>query len=256
MRILVVNDDGIHAVGIRELALELKRMGHELLLSAPADNQSAVGHGLTLRRKLCAEKVILEGLKDVRAYAVDGTPVDCVRLALGNFDFEPDIIISGINQAPNLGTDALYSGTISAALEGAMLRYPSIAVSKDTFCTDYMAEAAGFFVGILPELVELTKSCGAMLSVNIPSKPASEYKGIRVGRLALQDYELRYIEETSEDGRTLYSVTSNKLTDCGEDEDTDERYMRDGFVVVTPLTYDMTAYASMEAVSRFIERNF
>ncbi len=256
MRILVVNDDGINACGIHELALALKSAGHELLIFAPIENQSAVGHGLTLRRCLYVEPVSLEGLEEVRTFSVNGTPVDCVRLALGNFDFEPDLIVSGINQAPNLGTDAVYSGTISAALEGSMIGYKAIAVSKDTFSNDFMSDAGKYFVSLLPELISIIEHGTGVLSVNIPSTPISKYKGIRVGRLALQDYELRYIETIDAEGNTAYSVTSKKLTECAECEDTDERYMRDGYVVVTPLTYDLTAYDCFGMVKKLCERDF
>ncbi len=253
MKILVTNDDGIFARGLFELANALVMAGHELLIAAPEKDQSCVSHGLTLRRPLHARKTAFPELPSIRAYAVDGTPSDCIRLALGNLDFAPDVIVSGINDAPNLGSDAVYSATVSAAIEGFMVDVPSIAVAKDTFTTEHMDDAAGYFAKLLPRLMEFFKSGPGMLSVNIPSKKAEEYKGIRVASLKLQRYDLRFDEHVEEDGRIGYTVRSGKLTVCPEGEKTDERAMRDGYVVITPLTYDITEYPRMELAEKLFE---
>lgn len=254
MKILLSNDDGIEAVGINELARALFKKGHELLIAAPEENMSCVSHGLTLRRPLHARRVVLNSLPAVRAYAVDGTPSDCVRLAVGNLDFEPDVIVSGINDAPNLGSDAVYSGTISAAIEGLMVDMPAIAVAKDTFTTEHMDDAAAYFADVLPDLMRFFEAGLGMLSVNIPSTDRGEYKGVRAARLALQRYELRF-DEREEDGRTAYYVRPGKLTECAEDDDTDEKAMRDGYVVITPLTYDITDRAKLGLVKKLFERD-
>ena len=256
MKILLTNDDGIYAEGIRELALALKNAGHELFIAAPSENQSCVSHGLTLRKALYADIVFLPGLESVPAYAVSGTPADCVRLSIGNLGADPEVIISGINHAPNLGSDAVYSGTVSAAVEGYMIDLPSIAVSKDTFKTDFMGEAAGYFTSLLPELMMFFNNQPGMLNVNIPSAPKAAYKGIRVARACLQKYMLRYIEETDGVGRTAYRVESVKLTECSEDDDTDEKMMRDGYVVVTPMTYDITEYSAFSRAKALFDRDY
>ena len=182
MKILVTNDDGIFAEGINLLALALKSRGHSVMIAAPSENQSCVGHSLTLRRAIYASKAVLPGLEDVPSYAVTGTPVDCVRLSIGNLGFEPELIISGINHAPNLGTDTLYSGTVSAAMEGGMLGYPAIAIAKDTFTADYMKDAAEYFADNLDSYIELLMKNRSIcvLSVNIPSRRASR-KAYRAG---------------------------------------------------------------------------
>ena len=254
MRILLTNDDGYYAVGLIELAVALLRKGHELLIAAPADNQSCVSHGLTLRRPLHADVKNIPELPGVRVYAIDGTPSDCVRLALGNLDFAPDVIVSGINDAPNLGTDAIYSGTVSAAIEGFMVDIPSIAVAKDTFTVDYMDEASAYFADILPDLMRFFDEGPAMLSVNIPSTERENYKGVRVARTELQAYDLRFDEMTGEDGRIEYYVRPGKLTICSETEYTDERAMREGYVVITPLTYDITDHKRFDKAKRLFER--
>ena len=252
MRIIVTNDDGIYAVGIRELALALAGKGHELLIAAPEENMSCVSHSLTLRRPLHARRTSIEGLESVLAYAVDGTPSDCVRLALGNLDFEADLIVSGINDAPNLGSDAVYSGTVSAAVEGMMVDVPAIAVAKDTFTLDHMDDAAQYFADMLPKLMEFFAHGHGMLSVNIPSTSRGEYRGVKVAPLALQSYELKFTE-VSEEGRTAYYVRPGKLTVCAEGEDSDEKAMRGGFVVITPLTYDITDRQKLPIAKRLFE---
>ena len=255
MRILLTNDDGYSAAGLKELASALLNKGHELLISAPADNQSCVSHGLTLRRPLHADPMTITGLPGVRVYAIDGTPSDCVRLALGNFDFMPDLIVSGINDAPNLGTDAVYSGTVSAAIEGFMVDIPAIAVAKDEFTLDFMDEAAACFADMLPDLMRFFDDGPAMLSVNYPSTKRERYKGIQVAKTELQTYELRFDEVVQEDGRIAYYVRPGKTTVCSETEYTDERAMREGYVVITPLTYDITDYKRIDKARRLFERD-
>ena len=244
MKILLTNDDGIFALGLVELAKALNAAGHELLIAAPEDNQSCVSHGLTLRRPLHAARTVVPGLENVRAYAIDGTPSDCVRLALGNLDFEPDVVVSGINDAPNLGTDAVYSGTVSAAIEAYMVGVPGVAVAKDTFTLEHMDDAARSFAAMLPKLMKFFETGGGMLSVNIPSTIPEEYRGVRVARTQLQSYDLRFNERMGEDGRIEYTVRPGKLTVCEEGEITDESAMREGCVVITPLTFDITEYST------------
>jgi len=256
MKILVTNDDGIFAEGINLLALALKSRGHSVMIAAPSENQSCVGHSLTLRRAIYADKAVLPGLEDVPSYAVTGTPVDCVRLSIGNLGFDPEIIISGINHAPNLGTDTLYSGTVSAAMEGGMLGYPAIAIAKDTFTADYMKDAAEYFADNLDSYIELLMKNRSIcvLSVNIPSMPREQYRGVRAARLTVQEYDLVYDEIPEPDGGLAYKVKSIKLTDCRDDA-YDEKCMKDGYVVLTPLTYDITDYANMKGV-KLLERDY
>lgn len=135
MKILLSNDDGIFAPGIHALA-EALCQAHEVYVCAPDGERSAVSRSMTLFSPLRARKTQLAGLPDIPAYAVSGTPVDCMRLALGNLFPEPDIVVSGVNMGPNLGTDVLYSGTVAAAHEAALLGYQSIAVS----CLSYKGE--------------------------------------------------------------------------------------------------------------------
>lgn len=255
MRILLTNDDGIGAEGIYRLALALKAAGHELFIGAPADNRSCVSHGLTLRDLIYVEKKILRGLEDVPSYAITGTPADCVRISKGNLGADPDVIVSGINHAPNLGTDAVYSGTVAAALEAYMIDIPSIAVSKDTFDAIYMDEAAAWFADNFQELCSFFTDDTCMLNVNLPSVKRSEYRGVRCGRAALINYRMRYDEVTDASGRTGYKVSSEKLLRELED-DTDEKLLNDGYAVVTPMTYDMTDHVRLLKAKAKFERDY
>ncbi|MCH5278979.1 MAG: 5'/3'-nucleotidase SurE [Christensenellaceae bacterium] len=255
MRILIVNDDGFLAAGIEALVKAL--IGeHELLVCAPKNNQSAVGHGITLHRTLHVEQVTLPGCTHVNAYCVDGTPADCTRVAVGNLGFEPELVISGINQAPNLGTDVLYSGTVAAAEEAAMLGYRSIAVSKDGFDTEYFDDVAKVFCEQLPLFFGLLNDEHRLLNVNFPNLPRAEYRGIRAGHLAEQCYPVKYDEVDAQDGRMELKIVSLKLTECYESDTTDEKLVRDGFISVTPLKYDITDYARLEMMKRVIEKDF
>lgn len=255
MRILIVNDDGYGAAGIASLVRALKAE-HELFVCAPNQNQSAVGHALTLRRLLHIERVKIDGSEEVEAYCVDGTPTDCVRVALGNLGFTPDIVISGINQAPNLGTDVLYSGTVAAAEEAAMLGFRAIAVSKDEFNTDYFDDVADRFCKCLSLFLDCLTDEYRFLNVNFPCIPGDKYRGIRVGRLTEQCYPIAYDEVLEQDGRIGLKISSVKLTECADEDLTDEKFIRDGYITVTPLKYDITDYARLQEVKRIAETDF
>lgn len=255
MRILLTNDDGIFAEGITSLALALHAKGHELFIGAPADNKSCVSHGLTLRDLIIVEKKTLPGLENVSAYAIGGTPADCVRISVEKLSAAPDVIVSGINHAPNLGTDAVYSGTVAAAIEGLMIDLPSIAVSKDTFDATYMDEAAAWFADNLDELCGFFKNGVSMLNVNLPSTKRSEYRGVRCGRAALISYRMSYSEEIAGDGRIGYRVRSEKLMK-EQDNDVDDYYLGKGYAVVTPFTYDMTDYTRFDEAKAAFERDY
>lgn len=255
MKILIVNDDGYRAAGIAALARALQNE-HEVFVCAPKENQSAVGHGLTLRRLLRVQRVELEGCNKVEAYCVDGLPADCTRIALGNLGIMPDLVLSGINQAPNLGTDVLYSGTVAGASEAAMLGFRSIAVSRDMFNEDYFDDVAEVFKEILPLIMQCFTQDHRLLNVNFPCIPRSEYRGIRTGYLVEQVYPLEFAEIKDSYGEILYQARSTKLTECGEDEKSDEKFVRDGYITMTPLKYDITDYNHLKNIEKFVERDF
>lgn len=255
MKILIVNDDGYSAAGINALARALQ-YDNEVFVCAPRENKSAAGHSLTLRHDLTAARTMLPGCPFVKAYFVDGTPVDCLRLAIGNLGSEPELVLSGINQAPNLGTDIISSGTVAAANEAAMLGYRAIAVSRDGFDTEYFDDCAEVFRDMLPELLACMDEKSHLLNVNFPHCRKADYKGVRTGYLALQEYPIPFEERMGENGETLYRARSVKLTELPENDTSDEKFVRDGFITVTPLIFDHTDYSRMAKIAPVLERNW
>lgn len=255
MKLLITNDDGWFAPGIAALCRALQAE-HELLICAPKFNQSCVSHGLTLKKPLVVEKIEIEGVRSAEAVCVDGTPADCTRFVLSHFKWKPDAVVSGINQAGNIGTDVLYSGTVSAAAEAAMLGFRSIAVSRDTLSTDYFDDAAAHFAENFALFLSCTTEEKRLLNVNYPFLPREKYSGIRAAYLAEQFYADEYEKVELEDGGIGYRTPSEKITECPECDTSDEKYIRDGFVTVTPLKYDITDYEQLAKIAHIAEKNY
>ena len=254
MRILISNDDGIFAPGLAALVHAFAAAGHTVYVAAPDSQRSAASHSMTLFQPLTAKKSAVAGAS--KAWAIDGTPVDCVKLAVKTLCPEVDFVISGINHGYNSGSDVLYSGTVSAAEEAAMLGYRAVAVSRDTLGTDYFDDAAVHFCSNIDLFLGCLTESHRLLNVNYPYLPANEYRGIRVGYLAEQIYPIAYIEIKDENGSIGYKTPSNKLTSCAEHDTTDEKFVRDGFIAVTPLKYDITDYERLEQIAAFAERTY
>lgn len=233
--ILVTNDDGIRAAGIRALAEALDELG-EVQVVAPDREQSAVGHALTLHRPVRVEQV------DERWLAVNGTPSDCVNLAvLGLLPEPPALLVSGINHGSNLGDDVTYSGTVAAAMEGALLGVPSMAISQvepDAGGFEAAAEVARLVAARV--LVEgLPRQ--TLLNVNVPpGRPA----GIRVTRLGRRVYRDKAVRDVDPRGRPYYWIGAG-APEWDEDEDSDIAAIRNGFATVTPVHLDLTHYPAL-----------
>lgn len=237
MKILLSNDDGIDSIGILEL-LKVLSPQHEVAVAAPATQQSAVSKALTLYSPLRAKKHSIAGFERIEAYAVSGTPVDCVRLGLGNLiSRKPEIAISGINIGHNLGTDTLYSGTCAAAQEAAVRGIPAIALSCASFSPKHMDTAAR----IAPIIIELLKRhplpFGAYYNVNVPDLPFEQLKGLKQTALGVVEYAETYERRTDTIGRDYYWAPREKLS-LTDGRDTDERWIKEGWVTITPLTYN------------------
>ena len=243
MRLLVSNDDGVFSGGIRALASELSRH-HEIFVSAPDRERSAVSRAMTLNEPLRAHKSRMEGLPDVPAYAVSGTPVDCIRLALGNLFPAPDVVVSGINHGPNLGTDVLYSGTVAAAHEAALLGYQAIAISCLSYLGEHIETAARIAAFAVEYVAMHPLSFGTVLNINVPAVPFASLKGVKVAPLAIEQYALEYVERKDPFGRTYYWCPRG-CTTCSDGMDVDDRWAREGYVTLTPITYDLTQYSRM-----------
>ncbi len=237
MRILLCNDDGIDAAGIRALLAALAPH-HTVAVCAPERQQSAVSKALTLYTPLRAERRVLSGYPDVPAYAISGTPVDCVRLGLGNFlDARPDLCISGINLGPNLGTDTLYSGTCAAAGEAAVRGIPAIAVSSISFAPKHLDAAAQVALQMVDFVSRHPLPMGVYYNVNVPDAPFAALRGLRKTGLGVIAYRERYEERIDTIAHPYFWAPREKLLPTTE-RDTDERWTAEGWVTVTPLTYD------------------
>ncbi len=238
MKLLLSNDDGVFANGIRALAAQLSK-SHEIFVSAPDRERSSVSRAMTMNDPLRAYPVVLEGLPDIPVYAVNGTPVDCVRLALGNLFPAPDIVVSGINHGKNLGTDVLYSGTVAAAHEAALLGYQAIAISGLSCEGEHMDTAARIAATAVEYISRNPMQFGMVLNINVPALPFEELKGIKVTQLCVEEYALKYVEREDPFGRKYYWLPCGRNTNS-DGMDMDDRWVHEGYVTLTPLTYDLT----------------
>ena len=235
-RILVTNDDGIYSEGIRKLANALKSVG-EVIIVAPDREQSAASHALTLNRPLRLLKI------EDNEWIVDGTPTDCVNLAVLKLlkETRPDIVVSGINFGPNLGDDVTYSGTISAAFEGALLNIPSIAFSAlvgEHFSFD---PCAAFAAQLTRIVLQQDPDPTIVLNVNFPT---SHFEGVRVTRLGKRIYSEGVIERLDPRGRKYYWIGGEAPT-WHPGEGTDFEAVQKGYVSITPLHLDLTHHESL-----------
>ena len=250
-KILISNDDGIHAPGIIAL-IEVAREFGDVTVVAPNKPQSAMGHAISIGKPLRVEQEELPfGLV---GHACSGTPADCIKLATGVImDQEPDIILSGINHGANSSVSTIYSGTLSAAREGSIQGIPSIGFSFLNFSHQADLSVPKVIVrSILAQAFNQRFEHSDMLSVNIPDLPLSEIQGIKITRQAEGRWTEEFDERTDPFGRKYYWLTGKfSLMDKGED--TDIHALNNGYVSVSPMSYDFTAH---HAISRFASWSF
>lgn len=239
MHILVSNDDGYRAPGILALVKELMKY-HQVTMVAPAEEQSGASHAFTMLKPLMSHRVDRElGLEGVKAYAVTGTPVDCVKLGCFHLDDAmPDAVLSGINRGANLGSDVLYSGTVSAAMEGSLLGIPSIAVSCCSYNPQYYESAARYAMKALNYMCAHPILPHMILNVNVPDLPYEEIKGLKPAQLAIRHYVNAYDQRTDPRGRSYFWLSDS--IEPALEEDTDETWVEKGYASITPISIDMT----------------
>jgi 5'/3'-nucleotidase len=239
LRILVTNDDGYRSAGIHALAGALRALG-EVTIVAPTTEASAIGHALTLRRPLR-----LETIED-RVFAVDGTPTDCVNVAVTHvFTGLPDLVVSGINKGWNLGDDVTYSGTVAGALEGALLGIPSIGVSLRQTRGDYDFQYAARAAATMADAILRQPLPGrTFLNINVPK---GEPKGYRVTVQAKRNHVTSVAERHDPKGRAYYWIEEGE-NEWEPHDRSDYQAVRDGYVSVTPLHPDLTAHHALAAV--------
>jgi 5'-nucleotidase len=235
MIILVSNDDGIHAEGLIALEKSVDPLG-EVYTVAPEREQTSMSHALTLHRPLRVREVAAKRL------AIDGTPTDCVKLALtGLLPVRPNLVISGINKGPNLGDDIIYSGTVSAALEAALLGIPAIAVSLVTFENLKFDAAAEFIAALVQRLKDSGLPPQMLLNINVPALPKENIKGWRFTRQGKRHYSENIVERVDPRGKKYYWIGGDDLG-FDQDDGTDCMAVHEGYISVTPLQVDMTNY--------------
>jgi 5'-nucleotidase len=261
MRILLTNDDGVNAAGLKVLEEIARKLSDDIWIVAPTEEQSGAGHSLTL-----TVPVRLRKLGD-RRFCVTGTPTDAVMMAIARImkDAPPDLILSGVNRGANLGEDVTYSGTVSAAMEGALAGIPSIALSQsyaregmgdtmaeaptrrpgDEAAPPSFAAAEAWAEAVLGPLIETPMAPRTLVNVNFPALPPTEVKGIRVVRQGIRDYgRLRIVQRTDPRGFNYYWFGLAPVVQTAGHV-TDLEALADGFVAVTPLHLDLTHESSL-----------
>ena len=247
--ILISNDDGIFALGVRTLANTLAQAGHQVTVVCPDRERSATGHGLTLHQPIRANQVNSVFHEDVIAWSCSGTPADCVKFALSAvLKTRPDFVYSGINHGPNLGTDVLYSGTVSAAMEGVLDGIPSVAFSLASFSAFEFQPAADFALKLLEKLPKKDYPKPPLLSINIPPVDSEDIAGVLVTRQGLRRYIEKFERRLDPRGKSYYWLEGEIVEDIEQPEDinlpphimTDVQAIRDRFITITPLQYNLT----------------
>lgn len=237
--ILVTNDDGIYSPGIQILAKRLRELD-TVVIVAPDRERSAAGHSMTLHRPLLIEEV-REGM-----YSVNGTPTDCVNIAVkGLLKEAPRLVVSGINKGPNLGDDVTYSGTVAGAIEGILLGIPSFALSIAAREDFRFAEAAEVALRTTSRILKEGLPAGTLLNINVPNIPISEMQGTRITRLGKRIYHQMTVERVDPRGKKYYWIGGGE-PDWEREEGTDLDAVDRKFVSITPLHLDMTDYSSFD----------
>jgi 5'-nucleotidase len=247
MRILLTNDDGIHAPGLTVLEAIAAELSDDVWVCAPAEEQSGAGHSLTLHMPV---RLVQHG---ERRFAVTGTPTDAVNLALKKLFSDgrgPDLVISGVNGGENLGDDVTYSGTISAAVEAALAGIPAVAMSQAMRDAGHGFAAAEFWAAnVLAPLLDLQMARRTVINVNFPALPADQVKGIRVVRQGFHDYARGSLVEAVDPRGRPYFWFGLEDIEHTLDHGTDLEAVSEGYVAVTPLHLDLTHHASLGALA-------
>jgi 5'-nucleotidase len=253
--VLVSNDDGIFALGIQTLANTLAAAGYQVTVVCPDRERSGTSHSLTLQEPIRAEQVAGVFAPGIAAWACSGTPADCVKLALGALlEAPPDFVFSGINHGPNLGTDVLYSGTVAAAMEGTIEGIPSAAFSLDNFQAQDFQPAADFACTLLGQFQTQPWPGSTLLNVNIPAIPRAEIKGTKRTRQGLRRYVDTFDQRVDPKGNSYFWLAGEVLEEEIDPAEahlpqTDTQGIKEQYITVTPLQYNLTDYPSLDGLS-------
>ena len=248
--ILVTNDDGISASGIRNLIRIMNDFG-DVVVVAPDGPQSAMGHAITIDSTLRCDKIVIDKGPQ-QEYACSGTPVDCVKLAVNQLlERKPDLCVSGINHGSNSSINVIYSGTMSAAVEGALEGIPSIGFSLLDYAHDAdFSESEIYIRKVTQSVLDKGMDAGVCLNVNIPkTKEDLAIKGIKVCRQASANWEEQFEKRVDPKGRTYYWLTG-KFVNYDKGTDTDEWALANNYVSIVPVQFDITAYPSISSLNK------
>lgn len=246
MNILLTNDDGALSPGINKLAKILKE-DHNVVVVAPDRERSAVGHAITMHKPLRLKNIKEE--INLKIYHVNGTPSDCVKLGIDVvMRDKPDIIISGINDGFNLGTDILYSGTVSAAIEGAINGFSSVAISLEAG-SDITDKVFSFIKKLIKNVAQKGLPKSTLLNVNIPNM-STNYSGIKITKLGHRSYVENFTKRVDPHGKEYYWLAGKVLENVNE-EDSDIEAVKKGFISVTPIHLDLTMYSLIETLKNW-----
>ncbi len=247
MHILITNDDGIYAPGICSLVNHLLPLGR-ITVAAPSTEKSATSHAITVYEPIMTKK-IQRFHETVQAYAISGTPADCIKLALDSImeGERPDLVVSGINNGPNLGTDVIYSGTVSGAMEAAMHGVPSLAVSMTERQAENYDEAASFVSRIVPYVMQQPSAPNTVYNINYPAGSSARIKGTRITKLGIRKYRNNFVSREDPRGDRYYWM-SGEPVEMPQDPQSDITAAQQGYVSVTPLHYDLTHHTVLEEI--------
>lgn len=247
MRILVTNDDGIFAEGIYYLAKGLQNIG-EVIVAAPNTEKSAIGHAITIHHPLRVDKVKFFDTT-IEAYSINGTPADCVKLATEALlkDRKPDLVVSGINNGPNLGTDVIYSGTVSAAVEAAIMDIPSIAISMGSIDVKEYGDAADFACRIAKKILHHRDVVDTIININYPTCRKENIKGVKVTTLGIRKYANTFIERKDPRGNSYY-WTSGTVVEMEQNKESDIMALKNNYISLTPIHFDLTHFKTFEKI--------
>jgi len=252
MRFLLTNDDGIYAKGLSALYAELSREA-DCLIVAPETEQSAVGHAITISRPLMVRRATKND--KFLGYAVCGTPADCVKIGITELSDKPvDLVVSGINRGGNAGINVLYSGTVSAATEGAILGFPSMAVSLDTHKEADFTYAAKFARKMTRLILSNPQKLkGSAINVNVPCIPREKIKGVVVVRQA-QSNIVETFEKRTDPRKNIYYWFASESQSARNQKDTDVGALAAGFITITPIHYDLTRHDLLDTLKDAIKQ--
>jgi 5'-nucleotidase len=248
MQILLTNDDGIYAPGLMALERELGQLG-DVCLVAPAVEQSGVGHSITYLTPLTVKEVFDRDRR--RGWAVEGSPADCVKLGVAEFcPQRPDLVVSGINYGLNAGINVLYSGTVAAAIEGAFYEITSVAVSLEYEEHAEFDRAARLATGLIRRILEQKAPGSQLFNVNIPIAALAGEPRVRIVPMDVARYDERFEKRLDPRGRSYYWLAGSKRIKRN-DQETDLTALKNGFVTITPLDFDLTERGRLAEMERW-----